>query len=175
MTEAAAVSCSRHPDAVKACGRCGTFFCGGCTNGELCESCARSAVTELRRSRQAQRVGSTVRVSLLLAAFFFALPGFVSWALGLHNHGENRLSQLVFAAMFSAGPLVTVVLLRVFRRAWMVVFALPSCALATVMGFTMEFSPVTQAFALAVALVAFALARTLAAEWGRSKPARSDS
>jgi predicted RND superfamily exporter protein len=174
MTEAAAVPCSRHPDAVKPCARCGSFFCSSCTGGELCEACARSAAKEAERANRAQRVGSTVRVSLLLAAFFFGMPGFVSWALGLRNQGESNLGMLLFSAMFAAGPLVTVVLLRLFGRAWMVVLALPTSALATVMCFSFDFGALTKAFALAVALVAFALVRTLAAQWGRSRPPRSD-
>lgn len=56
MTDVAPVTCSLHADAVKACMRCGTFFCGTCATGELCEACVPAAARQAERSKRSQAV-----------------------------------------------------------------------------------------------------------------------
>lgn len=155
------MSCPVHaPEAVKACARCGTFFCGGCVGTALCATCAPSADQQATGTRRRQAVSRTVRIALLLAAFLYAMPGVVSWALTLRQ-GENSLDLLLFSGAFSAGPLVAAGLLRIFQRPWLVSFALPTTALALLLCAVLEFGGLTKAFVLASALVGLAVGRTL--------------
>ena len=115
------------------------------------------------RSRRAASARRTVRVALLLAGFLYALPGVAAWAITLRKQAGSDVGLLLFSALFAAAPLVTVVLLSVSRRLWLVSLVLPTTVLAVAACCAFEQGSVQRAFMAATALVAVAGLRALVA------------